>query len=129
VVCEEISRIGKEALINAFRHSAARVIEAELNYEPNELRVRFRDDGAGIDPNILKQGWREGHWGLPGMRERARKIGAHLDIWSRDGAGTEIELRVAANIAFTRDATAGVADKLRSFWSRTSGAKRDRRSD
>ncbi len=99
-VGEEISKVGKEALGNAFRHSGARSIEVELNYEPNQFRLRIRDDGAGIDRNILEQGRREGHWGLPGMRERAENIGAHLEIWSRPGAGTEIELRLPADLAF-----------------------------
>jgi signal transduction histidine kinase len=100
IVFEELSRIGKEAIGNAFRHSMARSIEAELNYEPNELRMRIRDDGAGIDPNILKEGHRDGHLGLPSMRERAKSIGAQLDLWSRTGVGTEIELRMAARLAY-----------------------------
>ena len=81
---------------NAFRHSGAHSIEAELNYERSELRVRIRDDGTGIDSEILRQGHREGHFGLPGMRERAQRVGAHLDVWSGSGAGTEVELRIAA---------------------------------
>jgi len=116
VVFEEVWRIGKEALGNAFRHSGAKAIEAELNYEPQELRIRIRDDGIGIDPEILKQGRREGHWGLPGMRERATKIGARLEIWSRAGAGTEIELRLDANVAYARGSQRRVANKLRDFW-------------
>lgn len=100
IVCEELSRVGKEALGNAFRHSGARSIEAELNYEPNQFRLRIRDNGTGIEPNIIEQGRRDGHWGLPGMRERAEKIDAHLEIWSRAGAGTEIELRLPADLAF-----------------------------
>jgi len=100
IVYEESYRIAKEALGNAFRHSKARAVEAELNYEPNELRVRVRDDGVGIDSKVLEHGFRAGHWGLPGMRERAQKIGAHLDIWSQLGRGTEIELRIPAAIAY-----------------------------
>jgi signal transduction histidine kinase/ligand-binding sensor domain-containing protein len=100
IIFEELFRIGKEAIGNAFRHSTARSIEAELNYEPNELRMRIRDDGTGIDPNVLKEGHRDGHLGLPSMRERARNIGAQLDLWSRTGVGTEIELRIAARLAY-----------------------------
>jgi signal transduction histidine kinase/streptogramin lyase len=100
VVFEEIFRLGREALVNAFRHSNATVIEAELIYESQALRVRFRDDGIGIDPTILNQGRRANHWGLPGMRERAKKIGAHFEIWSRTGAGTEIEVRIPARVAY-----------------------------
>ena len=100
LVFEEAYRICKEALGNAFQHSAARTIEAELNYEASGLRLRIRDDGVGIDRNILSEGGRENHWGLPGMRERARRIGAGLDLWSRNGAGTEVELRIPAAVAY-----------------------------
>lgn len=102
VVFEELFKISKEALSNAFRHSGAHSIEVELNYEGSELRIRLRDDGAGIDSDILRQGHRDGHFGLPGMRERARKVGAHLDVWSRTAAGTEIELRVSARVAYMK---------------------------
>jgi signal transduction histidine kinase/ligand-binding sensor domain-containing protein len=118
IIFEELSRIGKEALGNAFRHSMARSIEAELNYEPNQLRMRIRDDGAGIDPNILKEGCRAGHLGLPSMRERAKTIGAQLDLWSRTGVGTEIELRISANLAYASDRQAGP----RRFWQRRGAA-------
>ena len=100
IIFEELSRIGREAIGNAFRHSRAGSIEVELNYEPNELRMRIRDDGAGIEPSILKEGHRDGHLGLPSMRERAKSIGAQLDLWSRTGVGTEIELRIAARLAY-----------------------------
>jgi signal transduction histidine kinase/ligand-binding sensor domain-containing protein len=100
VVFEEVYRLGREALINAFQHSQATVIEAELIYESQALHLRFRDDGIGIDPTILTQGRRANHWGLPGMRERAKKIGAHIEIWSRTGAGTEIEVRIPAPVAY-----------------------------
>jgi len=100
IVKEEAYKIGREALYNAFRHAGARTIEAELNYQPNELRLLIRDDGAGIDSRVLKDGFRKGLWGLPGMRERARKIGAHFAVWSRLNSGTEIELRVRAAVAY-----------------------------
>jgi signal transduction histidine kinase len=93
-------RLGREALSNAFRHGHAKSIEAELNYERNQFRVCIRDDGIGIDAEVLSRGSRPGHFGLPGMRERAAKIGGHLDIWSRPGAGTEIEVRVPAAAAY-----------------------------
>src|SRR5260370_17329555 len=74
IIFEELSRIGKEAIGNAFRHSMARSIEVELNYEPNELRMRIRDDGSGIDANILKEGHPDAHLALPTMRERSNNI-------------------------------------------------------
>jgi len=115
IICEELSRIGKEAIGNAFRHSTARSIEAELNYEPNELRMRIRDDGSGIDMNILKEGHRDGHLGLPSMRARAKNIGAHLDLWSRSGMGTEIEVRIPASFAYSSAQNGDSQDKPRRF--------------
>jgi signal transduction histidine kinase/ligand-binding sensor domain-containing protein len=116
IVFEELFKIGKEALGNAFRHSGAHSIEAELNYEPSELRMRVRDDGAGIESAILRQGHRDGHFGLPGMRERAQKVGAHLDVWSRPGAGTEIELRLGARVAYASNPNGSWIRKLRRLW-------------
>jgi signal transduction histidine kinase len=92
--------IAREALTNAFRHSGARQIEAEVSYGHSELRVRIRDDGRGIDVDVVREGGREGHWGLLGMRERAKKIHATLTVWSRPGAGTEIDVHLPAHIAY-----------------------------
>ena len=94
ILRDEIYRIVREALRNAFSHAAAQHIEAEIVYGEKLLRVRIRDDGKGIDPMVLQQGERAGHWGLPGMRERAKQMGGHLDVWSESGAGTEIELSI-----------------------------------
>jgi signal transduction histidine kinase/ligand-binding sensor domain-containing protein len=116
VVFEEIFKIGKEALGNAFWHSEAHSIETELHYEGSELRIRIRDDGKGIDPTILRRGHRDGHFGLPGMRERARKVGAHFDVWSRPGAGTEIELRIAGSIAYVSEPNRSLLWRLRCLW-------------
>jgi signal transduction histidine kinase/ligand-binding sensor domain-containing protein len=99
IVREEVIRIAREALANAFRHAHATKIEAEIIYHRAELRLRVRDDGCGIDGAILEAG-RPGHWGLPGMRERAKKIQGSFELWSRQGAGTEIELRIPARIAY-----------------------------
>jgi len=88
---DEIYRISKEALVNAFRHSNADKIEIEINYGRRWLAIAVRDNGVGIDPAILEAG-REGHFGLVGMRERARKIGARLTVRSRVKEGTEVEL-------------------------------------
>jgi signal transduction histidine kinase len=98
-VRNEVYSIGREALLNSFRHSGASRVEVELEYTPTQLRVFVRDNGCGIDDDVLQSG-REGHWGLSTMRERAERIGAKLKALSRTGAGTEVELRVPANIAF-----------------------------
>ena len=100
LIRDEVYRIGREALVNAFRHARATRIEVELEYGPRHLRMLIRDDGCGIDPNILHAG-RDGHWGLPGMRERARRIGGQLTLSSRAASGTEVELLLPASVAFT----------------------------
>lgn len=96
----EICRIGFEILRNAYRHSHAQRIEAEIRYDAHMLRLRIRDDGRGIDPKVLKEGGKAGHWGLRGLGERAERIGAKLDFWSEAGAGTEVQLAVPAAVAY-----------------------------
>jgi signal transduction histidine kinase len=99
IIRDEAYRIGREALANAFRHSQANKIEIELEYASKQLRILVRDDGTGIDPDVLQSG-RDGHWGLAGMRERAESIGARLKVWSRANAGTEVELTIPSQVAF-----------------------------
>jgi len=99
IVYSEASRIAREALLNAFQHSQASKIEAELIYDKVGVCIRIRDNGVGVDEQIIDSG-KPGHWGLSGMRERADKIGARLDIWSRHRAGMEIELSVPAKLAY-----------------------------
>jgi signal transduction histidine kinase len=98
----EVCRITREILQNAFRHAQAHHIEAEIRYDDRLLRVRIRDDGRGIDPQILQAGGCAGHWGLRGARERAQQIGARLDFWSEAGAGTEVQLTVSAAVAYEK---------------------------
>jgi signal transduction histidine kinase len=106
IIRDEVYRIGREGVLNAFRHSAASAIEVEIDYADHELRIRIRDDGCGIDQRILQVG-RDGHWGLSGMRERAASIGAELRIWSRVGSGTEVELAIPSRVAFCSDNSDG----------------------
>ena len=96
----EVYRIACEMLRNAFQHAEANEIEAEIRYDKKQLRVRIRDDGRGIDSKILEESQRPGHWGLPGVRERAQRIGSQLSFWSQAGAGTEVELTIPADIAY-----------------------------
>jgi signal transduction histidine kinase len=97
---DEIYRIAREVLRNAFQHADAHRIEAAIQYDPDLFRLRIRDDGKGIDTKVLQEGARAGHWGLPGIRERAKRIGARLALWSERGAGTEVELTVPASVAY-----------------------------
>ena len=96
---DAVYQISREALANTFRHARAKHVEVDVEYSRDELTVRVRDDGRGMAPNIVDAG-RPGHFGLPGMRERAEQMGAVLRLWSRVGAGTEVEIHVPAKTAF-----------------------------
>ena len=111
VIRDEVYRIGREALANAFLHSRASTIEVEVEYATRYLRIIVRDDGCGIDPHVLDSG-RQGHWGLPGMRERSEGIGASLRLLSRIGGGTEVELTVPSAIAFESESRGSVSHWL-----------------
>jgi signal transduction histidine kinase/ligand-binding sensor domain-containing protein len=100
ILRDEIYKIAAEALRNAFRHSQSRQIEVEIRYDNEQFRLRVRDDGKGIDPAILSSQGSKGHYGLPGMRERATLMGGQLVVWSEVDAGTEVELRVSARKAY-----------------------------
>jgi signal transduction histidine kinase len=97
---EQVFLIGREAVMNALRHSNATNIEVELQYTRRLLRLFIRDNGCGIDPDVVQER-RDSHWGLCGMRERANNIDAQFEIWSRRGAGTEVHVtvRVASRFA------------------------------
>jgi signal transduction histidine kinase len=99
IVRDEVYRISREAVMNAFRHARAKNIMVEVSYLDNALRVLVNDDGRGIDSEVLESG-RDGHWGLSGMRERAERIKARLKVRSRVGSGTEVELSVPTAVAF-----------------------------
>jgi signal transduction histidine kinase len=99
-IVEEVYCVGREALRNAFHHAQASAIELLIVYGTRDLHVVVHDDGCGIDSDILDERSQAGHWGLKGMRERAQEIGAHLEIRSRSGSGTEVDLLVPS--AFIR---------------------------
>ena len=99
ILRDDVYRIAREALRNAYRHAQASHIEAEVTYGVREVRLRIRDDGKGIDPQHLNAG-RARHWGLTNMRERAQQIGSELNLWSEVGAGTEVDLRIPGSVAY-----------------------------
>jgi signal transduction histidine kinase len=99
VIHDEIYFIGREALANAFRHSGATEVVVEIEYSTSHLRILVRDNGCGMDPQVVTSG-RDGHWGLSGMRERAERIGGKLRVLSMASAGTEIHLSVPSRLAF-----------------------------
>ena len=99
VIHDEIYFVGREALANAFRHSGAAEVILEIEYSSSHLRILVRDNGCGVDPQVVSSG-RDGHWGLSGMRERAERIGGKLKVLSMPSAGTEIHLSVPSRLAF-----------------------------
>ena len=96
-VLHQIFLITREALLNSLRHSQAKKIEVEIKYSPRKLHVTVRDNGTGIDPQLLLSG-RKAHWGLTVMRERAANVGAHLRIRSRRAGGTEVVLSLPSSM-------------------------------
>jgi len=110
ILRDDIYRIAGEALRNAFRHAHARRIEVEITYDDRQFRLQVRDDGKGMDP-VVQADQRRGHFGLPGMRERAELVGGRLDVWSEVGAGTEIDLTIPAAKAY-----ATVRARRRAWW-------------
>jgi len=114
VVRDEAYRISREAVSNAYQHAKAGHIETEVTFGDADLTIRVCDDGIGTDPEILARGQRPGHWGLPGMRERSESFGGHLHFWSKGNAGTEVELRIPAHVAYARPPTS-MSSRLRGF--------------
>jgi ligand-binding sensor domain-containing protein/signal transduction histidine kinase len=100
ILRDEVYRTAGEALRNAFQHARARQIEVEIHYDDRQFRLRVRDDGKGIDPEVLAGEGRAGHYGLHGMRERAKLAGGKLAVWSELDSGTEIELTIPASAAY-----------------------------
>ena len=121
VLRDEIYRIGREALVNAFRHSRATSIELQIEYSTGQFRILVRDNGLGIDPHMLQSG-RDGHFGLSGMRERAERVGGQIKLWSRSEAGTEVELTVPGSIAFQFPSSGRGPKWLAKLYPRKAGA-------
>ncbi len=113
MVRDEVYRIAAEALRNAIRHARAGRIEVEIRYDEQHLRIRIRDDGKGIDPNVVENYRAPGHWGLRGMRERAKLVGGNLEVWSELDSGTEVELSIPAPSAYAKLPASGWPSFLR----------------
>jgi signal transduction histidine kinase len=105
ILRDEVYRIAGEAVRNAFRHALARRIEVAIKYGEREFRLRVRDDGKGIDPEVLAGQGRAGHFGLPGMRERAELMGGNLEVWSKRQSGTEVGLNIPASVAYAESSS------------------------
>ncbi len=97
---DECHRIASEALTNAFRHAQARQVDVVIDFGDSRLQVIVRDDGKGIGTETLEAGGAPGHWGMQGMRERARRICANLAVRSPGGGGTEVVTTLTATLAY-----------------------------
>jgi PAS domain S-box-containing protein len=107
---EVLYRIAQEALHNVVKHAAAQQVRLELAADDGGVRLKIVDDGVGFDP----AGVSDGRLGLTGMRARAAKIAALLDVQSRPGQGTTIEVSVpSAAIAAVRVRAAARAPRPR----------------
>jgi signal transduction histidine kinase len=115
IVRDDIYKIAAEALRNAFRHAQARRVEVEIRYDDEQFRLRVRDDGKGIDREVLASQGIEGHFGLRGMPERAALIGGKLAVWSEVGTGTEVELRLPADAIYVTSSQRSWLSRLFAF--------------
>jgi signal transduction histidine kinase len=102
MVRDEVYRIAGEALRNARRHAQAGRIEVSIRYGGRQFRLLVRDNGKGIERKVLDDGYREGHHGLQGMRERAKVVNGELIFSSKPDSGTEVALTISAAIAYVK---------------------------
>jgi signal transduction histidine kinase len=108
----EVYRIAAEALRNALRHAEAHKVLVDIRYDRRALRVRVRDDGVGIDDEELGNKPPARHFGLHGMRERAEAVGGRLDVLSKPGEGTLVDLNIPAAAAYAAPARRSAISNL-----------------
>ena len=96
---DDLYKITAEALRNAFRHADATDVDVEIRYGRQQFRLRAQDDGKGFDEALLPGQAAAGHYGMPGMRERAVLMGGTLTEWSKEGAGAAVELCIPSRSA------------------------------
>jgi signal transduction histidine kinase len=99
LVWDEMASIVAEVLFNIAQHSQASKALVMLQYNPGELKLVICDDGIGIDPVVAREG-RRGHFGIPGMRERAGRVGAGFAITAGREGGTEVTITAQAAIVY-----------------------------
>jgi signal transduction histidine kinase len=99
ILRDEVFRIAGESVRNAFKHAQAHRIEVEIRYDERQFGLRVRDDGKGIDSKLLNDD-SPGHYGMRGMRERAKPLGGKMTVRSELDSGTEVELRIPASHAY-----------------------------
>ena len=110
VVEENLLRIGQEALANIIKHSKATDVEIDLQFDGQQVNLQVKDNGTGFDRQNAV-GPHEGHFGLLGMSERARRLGGHFKIFSELGQGTMVraEIPLNASLEFALSPEAGAA--------------------
>jgi signal transduction histidine kinase/streptogramin lyase len=123
ITYQDIYATSKEALVNAFRHSGASMIQAELRFEPQRFQIDVTDNGVGIDPAILSEGRCADHWGLAGMQERADNLEADLKVSALQSGGTRVRLVVPGAMAYGHQEPSSI---LGNFYRR--GVRRFRKS-
>jgi signal transduction histidine kinase/ligand-binding sensor domain-containing protein len=99
-VADETGWIVREAVSNSLRHASAATIVVRISHGAEKLSVAVVDDGVGLPPSVLEAGMREGHYGMVGMRERARRLTGALEIQSIARQGTEIRLTIPVRVAY-----------------------------
>lgn len=97
---EQLVDIAREAVRNAYRHAHASYVAVKVEYRRGSLRMSVTDDGCGIDLVALAQRGKTRHFGLTGMRERAKQLGASFWVGADGGAGTRIIVVVPARTAY-----------------------------
>jgi signal transduction histidine kinase/ligand-binding sensor domain-containing protein len=102
MVQEEFYKIGREGILNALHHAKATNVRVEVRFGRRFFRLICRDNGVGIPEEMVQTEGNNGHWGLKGMQERARSIGATFDLWTSEGKGTEIEVGLRSRAAYDR---------------------------
>ena len=90
---DELYRIAQEAVTNAIRHAQASTISLRLSYALDRVSLEVVDDGVGFDV-ASGPATEEGHFGLAGIRERARILNAEVMLESTPGEGTSVRVSV-----------------------------------
>jgi signal transduction histidine kinase len=90
---QNIFRIAQEAVINAVKHSGARLVRIDLSSEERSLWLRIKDDGLGFETPAAFSVF-GGHFGILGMRERVERLSGEFVLSSQPGAGTQVEVRI-----------------------------------
>jgi signal transduction histidine kinase len=103
IVEENLLRIGQEALANIIKHPQATGVDIKLKFDKEQVSLQVKDNGIGFD-QAHTVGPNEGHFGLLGMSERARRLGGLFTVSSQPGAGTFLQAQIPLNSPLVSDA-------------------------